>query len=515
MFPTDPMCAMLAAVRREPKQVRQDAFGALAGMAVDPGVARPVVDRWLAALGIDVGTSIEGASSFGAMLDSLSSTSDQDQEVDAEALTLALTWAGRIGPDGDLPEAARFFAPQPCTLPAIETPVRPPSDTLEEAIDRRLLLNAGSRDARDRALSGAEAEAQEESAELHALYLTTMSNRDHRSALRAAQNASHTEIRRAYHERLDELDRVSTGVPGDNCLALELRARLDTARAQVLPAEPESLPSIPAVELLAADLQSDPPDTGPLEARDSLRAPPSAPPRAERRSSDAPQDLSEPPEPLSDPPEMLSAPPPSGPPPPPTTPTASTPPPVPTASLAPSLPPVLVTSGDGTSPMPADLLALTPASQPESSAPVLSAEDVAATDAILEQGNWRTLLDSLDGRDGQPDDLPAPHRLLYAIALKETSIDGAQATKRRSPEKMSIGALGEMMHVATDTATVRIVARRVLRRRPLQWQKPPPRGLTFVLAAIALVLGVGGGLLFTGEILELLWTVFFPDPGGQ
>jgi hypothetical protein len=125
--------------------------------------------------------------------------------------------------------------------------------------------------------------------------------------------------------------------------------------------------------------------------------------------------------------------------------------------------------------------------------------------AILEQGNWTALLQLLDRRDGDPADLPAPLRLLYAIAIKEIALPRAEVPGGVSAEKLGMSAVGELMQMPTKSAAVRVITRRTLRRRQLDLQKPPGRGISFIVTAIALAIGVGGGLIFSGEIFELFW----------
>jgi hypothetical protein len=414
------------------------------------------------------------------MLDALSVGADGSEDVDAEALALALTWAGRIAPEGELPAAAAPFAAHESPLPSRVGAAAPASDELARALDARLFPPASAPGTLARALYGAEAEADETAAELHALYLTLKGERDPRRVLDVPHNASHTEIRRAYHARLDALD-ASCAADAADCLKLELRRQLDRARALALPVEPEPLPSLPAPEP-AAPQRSLPPAVAslPPEPAGPLSAPPPLPRPSERpRPSDRPQVLSEPPQLISEPPPLPDAGEAKGP---------------------PSLPPVHITRADAAPPAPPPQATPTAAKER-----FLTKEELAETDAVLESGNWQALIDKLDRRDERPQELPPPLRLLYAIALREVMASGAARQPGISPEKLGTAAVGELMQAPRKSAAVRVVTRRLLRRRPIQWQKPPSRGISLIVTAIALAIGVGGGLIFSGEIFELFW----------
>ena len=475
LLPTEPMCAILTAVRREPQQVREGAFGALAGSPVEVGISSPSIDRWLRSVGIDVATSIDGASSFGAMLDSLSIATGEEEEVDPQALALALVWSGRIRPQGELPEAAALFSPRERALPGAGQAITPPGDELGRALERRLLPAPREADVHTRALYGAEAEADESAAELHALYLTAKATRDARAALAVAQNASHTEIRRAYLARLDQLDAHATPTPALECMALELRHHFDRARDRILPPQ---APNESIVPVAPADVLSVPPDSLAPEPDAVTSTPPPVPKEAVSAS----------PPPVPGPEEAETS-------------------PEPPADEVEALRPVGITQAD------AAPIEAPDAAQPEAivepdavatKKPFLTKAEIEQTDAVLEQGNWPALIEALDGRDGEPVDLPAPLRLLYAIALRENDSTGAERTAGPSPERLGRSAVGELLQVPRNTAIVRVISRRLLRKRPLL-QKPPSRGVSFIVTAIALAVGVGGGLIFSGEIFELLW----------
>jgi hypothetical protein len=66
-------------------------------------------------------------------------------------------------------------------------------------------------------------------------------------------------------------------------------------------------------------------------------------------------------------------------------------------------------------------------------------------------------------------------------------------------------AVSTLLHVPADSPTALIVGKRVLRKRPIEWQNAPPRRVSLLLTALALLIGAAVGLLFNQRLVDLIW----------
>jgi hypothetical protein len=132
-------------------------------------------------------------------------------------------------------------------------------------------------------------------------------------------------------------------------------------------------------------------------------------------------------------------------------------------------------------------------------------EDMTEVEPLLQQGDWQQLVALLERREAEQP-LPPHLGLLYAIALKEVEgLDTTGSGQRVSAEPIGIRAMAELLRVPEESAAALVVAKRVLRRRPLGWNRPPEKRVSILLILIALAFGAGVGLSFSQDLVDLFW----------
>lgn len=114
-------------------------------------------------------------------------------------------------------------------------------------------------------------------------------------------------------------------------------------------------------------------------------------------------------------------------------------------------------------------------------------------ESIVQQTRWQALIEFVEARGEPVSELPPALALLYAIALKEAQ-DLTQ-TGATSPDAIGIDAVAKLLHVGEDSPTALVVAKRVLRKRPLEWAQQPTRKVSVVAVVLALAVGAVVGLL--------------------
>lgn len=148
------------------------------------------------------------------------------------------------------------------------------------------------------------------------------------------------------------------------------------------------------------------------------------------------------------------------------------------------------------SPAPDELVALAAAEpKPDATLPAMSPParagrtvDLVRVEHLVNEARWDELVAMLGPIDGA-DDLPAPVALVYALAHAETHPDDAGRDVA-----LAIRAAARATELSEDSAVVRVIAKRLLRRSPVSWQKRrAPKRVSLVLVMIALILGGGGG----------------------
>jgi hypothetical protein len=97
--------------------------------------------------------------------------------------------------------------------------------------------------------------------------------------------------------------------------------------------------------------------------------------------------------------------------------------------------------------------------------------------------------------------MPASISLLYAIALKEAPPTPERNAQLAQADVTGVRATALLLGVAEDSAAALVVAKRTLRKRPLEWQKEPPRRVSIMLMLAALVVGAGVGLALSRQLV--------------
>jgi hypothetical protein len=128
----------------------------------------------------------------------------------------------------------------------------------------------------------------------------------------------------------------------------------------------------------------------------------------------------------------------------------------------------------------------------------------AAAEPLLHQGHWQGVVELLGSRTvGSP--LSPRLSLLYAIALKEAPAKGTPGKQNADADLLGLRAVSTLLHVPADSPTALIIGKRVLRKRPIEWQNAPPRRVSLLLTALALLIGAAVGLLFNQRLVDLIW----------
>ncbi len=151
------------------------------------------------------------------------------------------------------------------------------------------------------------------------------------------------------------------------------------------------------------------------------------------------------------------------------------------------------------------------ASLPPAAPPARHTQSLAAfpeAEQLVLHGKWSELRSLLAEREADPTKLPPVLGLVYAIALKEEARpDDTQGIgqKRLDPDALGIHAMSQLLGVPEDSAAALVIAKRTLRRRPLEWNQNPPARISFLLVAVALAIGAGVGLLLNPTVVHLPW----------
>jgi outer membrane biosynthesis protein TonB len=134
---------------------------------------------------------------------------------------------------------------------------------------------------------------------------------------------------------------------------------------------------------------------------------------------------------------------------------------------------------------------------------------LAELEPLLHQGRWQDVVELLARREPDPLRLSPRLSLLYAVALKESpgAAAGAAPGARPAvdPDLLGVRAVAALLGMDGQSTTALMVAKRVLRRRPLEWQREPPKRVSIVLTVIALALGTAAGLVFDQPLIALFF----------
>lgn len=119
-------------------------------------------------------------------------------------------------------------------------------------------------------------------------------------------------------------------------------------------------------------------------------------------------------------------------------------------------------------------------------------------ETALRRNDWDGVLRALGPADSAGR-LPPNLGLIYAIARKEKE---TEASKGSEATELAIRCAAGLLGVTVDSPLALVVAKRIVRKNPVSWQKAPASaGLSAVFMIIALVLGGGiGWLVATGRL---------------
>jgi hypothetical protein len=131
---------------------------------------------------------------------------------------------------------------------------------------------------------------------------------------------------------------------------------------------------------------------------------------------------------------------------------------------------------------------------------------LAVVEPLVQQGNWHELRTLIAGRFSDARQLPPGLALLYAIALKEAPAVLEEPGEKPAvqAETLGIRAVSQLLVVPEPSALAVVVAKRVLRQRPHDWNQKPPVRVSALLVIVALLTGALAGLLLHPNLLGLL-----------
>ena len=156
-------------------------------------------------------------------------------------------------------------------------------------------------------------------------------------------------------------------------------------------------------------------------------------------------------------------------------------------------------------PPPKDLIEAPPAEvekAPASTRGVVTSGDprIEAVESALATGDWRKIATDLGALD-QAGALPPTLGIVCAVAHRELAgEDAAQAAN-----DLAIRSAAAIFGVPPDSKLAIVLAKRLMRKNPVAWQKrPAPRASTSILIVLAtLVIGGGIGWLFSSGLVRL------------
>lgn len=179
------------------------------------------------------------------------------------------------------------------------------------------------------------------------------------------------------------------------------------------------------------------------------------------------------------------------------------PPPIAPPPIAP--PPPIAALPPAAAPAPAAVAAAAPVPAPAHDDSNADAALLAAVEPLVHQGRWQEVIELVAKREPDPQRLSPRAALLFAVALKEAPAGGPGTRPTVDPDLLGVRAVAALLHVDGQSTTALMIAKRVLRRRPLEWQREPPRRVSIVLTLIALALGAAAGLAFSQHLIRLLF----------
>jgi hypothetical protein len=127
-----------------------------------------------------------------------------------------------------------------------------------------------------------------------------------------------------------------------------------------------------------------------------------------------------------------------------------------------------------------------------------------AAEPLLQQARWAELRTLLTSKISDPAQLPPALALAYAIALKEDT--STEDTKKPvNADTFGMRVMSQLLGLPEQSALIVLIAKRLLRRRPLDWNQKPPGRISALLVVSALLVGAMVGLLLYPKLLPWLW----------
>jgi len=148
------------------------------------------------------------------------------------------------------------------------------------------------------------------------------------------------------------------------------------------------------------------------------------------------------------------------------------------------------------------------------SKPGLNIEDRALLEAagpLLEQSRWRDLRLLLARDNASAANLPPVLALLYAVALKEDQLQSKHSKhdpfvgQAGAAESIAISVVQKLFELPAGNVISVMIAKRLLRKRPLDWKQKPPARVSAMLVGSALLLGALVGFLLHPSLLGMFW----------
>lgn len=134
-----------------------------------------------------------------------------------------------------------------------------------------------------------------------------------------------------------------------------------------------------------------------------------------------------------------------------------------------------------------------------------------AAEPLLQQSRWRDLRLLLALDSASAETLPPVLALLYAVALKEDQLQSKHskhdpfAGQAGAAESIAISVVQKLFALPEASVIPVMMAKRLLRRRPLDWKQKPPARVSAMLVGSALLLGALVGFLLHPRLLGLFW----------
>jgi len=109
----------------------------------------------------------------------------------------------------------------------------------------------------------------------------------------------------------------------------------------------------------------------------------------------------------------------------------------------------------------------------------------------LAETNWEQVLAALEKHESLPPQLA----LLYAIAQRERNAPG-------DADSVAIRAVAALLGVSVESHAALVVAKRLLRRNPIAWQKrkAPPAKISVLIAVIVMLVGAAAGYVLSPNV---------------